>query len=394
VPNVSTAEPTVVQIVTQLELGGAQEIALLFCRHLRERGFDVHLVAGRGGMLDDEAREILGDAFHHDDFLARTVRPLDDLASVWSLAGLLRRLRRAGGRAMIVHTHSSKAGIVGRWAAWAAGAEIRVHSIHGFGFNDWQRWSARRLYQAAEQATAPITHAFCPVSEANRRVAERLGLLRGGKPAVVLPAAIDANEYEPRKGESRKIRDELGLAPATPLVGMIACLKPQKAPIDFVKVAAGVRSAHPEAHFFLAGDGVLRPDMEAEIARCGLARCFHLLGWRRDVRPLLGAADVLVLTSLWEGLPRVVLQAMAAAKPIVATRVDGTPEAIDEGRSGFLLEPHDVGGLADRVGRLIGDPDLARKMGREGRRRVADFAVPVMLEKLDTLYEQLLARHT
>jgi glycosyltransferase involved in cell wall biosynthesis len=390
---VTAGRPTIVQIITQLELGGAQEIALLFSRHLRERGFDVHIVAGRGGMLDHEARHSFGDAFHQDDFLARAVRPLDDLASVRSLTALLRRLRARADGTMIVHTHSSKAGIVGRWAAWAAGAELRVHSIHGFGFNEWQPWRTRRLYQAAEQLTAPITHAFCPVSEANRRVAERLGLLRGGKPAVVLPAAIDVAEYEPREGEAQDVRAELGLSPATPLVGMIACLKPQKAPLDFANVAARVRSTRPETHFFLAGDGMLRSEMEAEIGRRGLGDRFHLLGWRRDVRALLGAADVLVLTSLWEGLPRVVMQAMAAAKPVVATRVDGTPEAVEEGRSGFLLDPHDVEGLAERIGRLIADPSLAHEMGREGRRRVEDFSVRKMLEKLDVLYDQLLTRH-
>jgi glycosyltransferase involved in cell wall biosynthesis len=389
---VTARRPTIVQIITQLELGGAQEIALLFSRHLRERGFDVHLVAGRGGMLDDEARQTFGDAFHQDDLLARDVRPLHDLASVRSLAALLRRLRAPDGR-MIVHTHSSKAGIVGRWAGWAAGAQIRVHSIHGFGFHPWQRWTTRRTLQAAEQLTARITHAFCPVSEANRRAAERLGLLRGNKPAVVLPAAIEVHDYEPREGEGDAIRGELGLKPSTPLVGMVACLKPQKAPLDFVKVAGRVRSAYAEAHFFVAGDGTLRADVEREIERLGLSDRFHLLGWRRDIRSLLGAADVVVLTSLWEGLPRVVLQAMAAAKPVVATRVDGTPEAVDEGRTGFLLDPHDVEGLADRIGDLIANPNLAREMGKAGRRRVDAFGVPAMLAKLGALYEQLLERH-
>jgi glycosyltransferase involved in cell wall biosynthesis len=268
-----------------------------------------------------------------------------------------------------------------------------VHSIHGFGFHSWQHWSTRKVLQAAEQLTAPITHAFCPVSEANRRVAERLGLLRGSKPAVVLPAAIDVQEYEPRDGEGRKIREELGLSPATPLVGMVACLKPQKAPLDFVKVAARVRTASPAAHFFIAGDGILRTEVESEIERFDLTDRVHLLGWRRDVRALLGAADLLVLTSLWEGLPRVALQAMAAAKPVVATRVDGTPEAIEEGRTGFLLDPHDVAGLANRISHLIANPHLAREMGDAGRRRVEDFGIRAMLQKLGALYEQLLARH-
>jgi glycosyltransferase involved in cell wall biosynthesis len=386
------AQATVVHIVTQLELGGAQEITLLFCRHLAERGLDVHLVAGRGGLLDAEAERIPALSVHFDDSLVRAVNPRQDVACLVSLARLLRRLRGASGRPMIVHTHSSKAGILGRWAAYAAGVKVRVHSIHGFGFHDWQPWWKRRSYQLTEQVTAKITHAFCAASEANRRVATRLGLLRGGKPSVVLPEAIEVSDYEPREDEGRKIRDELGLAPATPLVGMIACLKPQKAPLDFVKVAARVRAADPESHFFLAGDGILRPEMEAEIDQLALRDRFHLLGWRRDVRGLLGAADVLVLTSLWEGLPRVVLQAMAAGKPIVATRVDGTPEAVADGESGFLLEPHDVTGFAERVSRLIRDPELARRMGGEGRRRVEEFSATVMLEKLDALYEELLSR--
>lgn len=383
---------TVVHIITQLELGGAQEIALLFCRHLARHDFHVHLVAGRGGILDDEAGRSPGISFHHDDHLVRPVRPAEDLRCLGSLTELLRQLRRGAAAPMIVHTHSSKAGIIGRWAAWRAGAEIRIHSIHGFGFHAAQPWATRAAFQLAERVTAPITHAFCPASEANRRVAERLGLLRQGQPTVVLPEAIEAAEYEPGPGDASEIRSELGIPLDAPLVGMIACFKPQKAPLDFVRVAARLGETHPAAHFFLAGDGVLRPAIEAEVRRVSLERRVHLLGWRRDVRRLLGAADVLVLTSLWEGLPRVVLQAMAASKPIVATRVDGTPEAIAEGESGFLLEPHDVVGFAERIGRLLEDPVLARRMGEEGRRRLTPFLAPVMLAKLDRLYDDLLAR--
>src|ERR1051325_10060570 len=205
------ARATVVQVITQLELGGAQEIAILFCRHLSERGFDVHLVAGRGGLLDAEAAKIPRVSLHHDEHLGRPVNPLRDLACLRSLTRLLRGLRADSTAPMIVHTHSSKAGILGRWAALAAGAEIRVHSIHGFGFNDEQSWSTRTAFQAAEWLTAKITHAFCPVSEANRRVAERLGLLGGQKTTVVLPAAIDAAEYEPAPEDGRAVRAELGV---------------------------------------------------------------------------------------------------------------------------------------------------------------------------------------
>lgn len=385
------AKATVVQVITQLELGGAQEIAMLFCRHLATRGFDVHLVAGRGGLLDEEAKQLAGVSFHYDDSLARELHPLRDLASWRSLATLLRGLRLQSGLPMIVHTHSSKAGILGRWAAYAAGAEIRVHSIHGFAFHSFQPWWEHTLYRLAEQATSSVTHAFCPVSEANRRTAIEYGLLRRGQPAVVLPVAIEAQAYEPSAEDRRRVREELAIDDDVPLVGMLACLKPQKAPVDFVRLASRVHGAWPRAHFFLAGDGELRPQMEEEISRLGLGQTCHLLGWRRDARALLGALDVLVLTSLWEGLPRVVLEAMVAGKPIVATCVDGTPEAVEDGANGFLVEPHDVDGLAERVGRLIADPALARRMGERGRARIADFSAPRVLEKLEVLYDELLA---
>lgn len=381
---------TVVQVITQLELGGAQEIALFFCRHLDRRRYDVHLIAGEGGLLDDEARNIPDLDFEQEPSLVRPVRPLTDIRCIGALAGRLRRLRRSSPGPMIVHTHSSKAGIVGRWAAFAAGAEIRVHSIHGFGFHLRQARPARWLLQAAEQLTASVTNAFCPVSEANRLRAEQLGLLRRGKPAVVLPPGIEPRDYEPSPEEAARFRHELGIPADASVVGMIACLKPQKCPEDFVRIAARIADSRPDAHFFIAGDGVLRENVEAEIESRRLRGRFHLAGWRRDVRAAFGAADVVVLTSLWEGLPRVCLQAMAARKPVVATRVDGIPEAVEDGKSGYLLEPHDLDGFSDRILRILNDPDLARSLGESGRARLDRFDAWSMLKGLEALYERLL----
>lgn len=382
---------TVVHIITQLELGGAQEITLFTCRHLDRSRYRVHLISGPGGLLDREAESLPAVSVHFVPALAREVRPFSDLRCVATLTGLIRRLRRESPGSMIVHTHSSKAGILGRWAAYAAGAEIRIHSIHGFGFHDRQPWWIRRSFQGAEQLTARITHAFCPVSAANLDTARQLGLLRGDKPVVVLPSGIEREKYEPRTGDREELRREVGIPLEAPLVGMLACLKPQKSPVDFVRVAARIGPIHPEAHFFIAGDGQLRLQVEAEIRRQGLETRFHLLGWRRDVRRLLAAADIVVLTSLWEGLPRAILQAMAARKPVVATRVDGVPEAVEDGRNGFLVEPGDIDGLAERIGRLIGDRRLAEEMSENGYSRLGAFDGWTMLKKLEGLYDQLLA---
>jgi glycosyltransferase involved in cell wall biosynthesis len=383
---------TVVHVITELELGGAQEITLFSCRHLDRRRYDVHLITGRGGMLDDEAASIPELDLAFEDDLVREVSPVRDFRCLRSLTRRLRAIRERSRQPMIVHTHSSKAGILGRWAAFVAGAAVRVHGIHGFGFHPGQRWPVRTVLQVVEQLTAKITHGFCAVSEANLELARNLGLLRGEKPAILLPSGIEPSQYEPRAGEREAVRAEIGVSPSTPLVGMIACLKPQKAPVAFVDVAARVAGRHPAAHFFIAGDGALRASVEERIERTGLRSTFHLLGWRRDVRRLLGAADVLVLTSLWEGLPRVTMQAMAAGKPMVATRVDGTPEAIRDGYNGFLVEPNDIAGFAEQVSRLVGDPELARTMGENARRRVEEFRADSMLRRLEAFYDELLAR--
>jgi glycosyltransferase involved in cell wall biosynthesis len=385
------AEATVVHVITRLELGGAQEITLECCRRLDRRRFAVHLVAGPGGLLDAEAEAIPALGLHFEPRLVRPIRPLQDLRCFFALASSLRRISSGSPRPLIVHTHSSKAGILGRWAARRAGADLVVHSIHGFAFHDRQpRW-IRVLYETAERLAARSTDGFLPVSEANLRTARRLGLLDGGKPAIVLPSGVDPEAYRPRPGEGHALRHELGIPEEAPLVGMIACLKPQKRPVDFVRVAARVYREEPAAQFFLAGDGELRPRVEAAIARLGLDGIFHLLGWRRDVRRLLGAADVLVLTSLFEGLPRVSLQAMAAGRPMVATAVDGTPEAVVDGRTGFLFEPGDVEGCARHVLRLIRDRELARAMGEEASRRIEGYRLETTLRTLEAFYERLLS---
>ena len=387
-----TGKATVVHVITLLELGGAQEITLFTCGALDRFRFDVHLVTGPGGMLDAEARAIPDVTVHFVDDLVREIRPATDARAFKSLVGLLRAARRDPSQPLLVHTHSSKAGILGRLAAKAAGANACVHSIHGFAFHDRQRAVARLTYQGLERLVAPLTDAFTGDSTANLEVAERLGLLRGGKPALFLPPGIDPREYRPVEGEAARVRAELGIPSGAPLVGTLACLKPQKAPLDYVRVAARVLERIPDGHFFLAGDGELRQDVEAEVAKLGIAPRFHLLGWRRDVRALLAAADVMALTSLHEGLPRAILQSMAAGKPVVASRVDGVPEAIGEGKNGFLVEPTDLAGYADRISALLADPARARAMGAEGARRADAFDWRTGHAALETLYDRLLRR--
>jgi len=375
----------VCHIITKLELGGAQENTLFTVSHLDPARFRPILIAGEPGLLDDEARKLPGVEFHRVPSLVRELRPLSDLRALAALTQLLRRLRPA-----IVHTHSSKAGILGRLAARLAGVPVIIHSIHGFGFTRYQSPPVRRALIALECLAARITTRFFAVSEANRRLGVELGLFADGRCAVIR-SGVDLAAIRKTGVDTTAKKRELGLEPGRPVVGMVAPMKPQKAPLDFVRVAARVAAKKPDAQFLFVGGGELRGAMEAEIARLDLAKSFRLAGWRRDVPALMRCLDVFVLTSLWEGLPRVYLEALASGVPVVGTRVDGAAEVVRDGINGYLLAPGDVQGLADRVLVLLANPTLAADMGKRGESLPPEFDIHDMVRRQEEEYGRLLA---
>jgi glycosyltransferase involved in cell wall biosynthesis len=295
------------------------------------------------------------------------------------------------GAPIIVHTHSSKAGIIGRWAAWLAGVPIIIHSVHGFGFHDFQKPLVRLVYQVLERLTARITKKFIVVSDANRACGTAARIFKP-EDTRLIRSGIDIDGFARAPQDPEAVRRELGIPRDVPLVTMVACFKPQKAPLDFVRACALVHKRHPRACFLLAGDGELRDRIEAEVALLGLEQHVFMPGWRRDVAALLHSSQVTALSSYWEGLPQVVPQACAVGLPIVATRVDGTPEAVRDGVNGFLVEPGDVELMADRINHLLERPDEARSMGAAGKTMVAEFDINAMVRAQEDLYCELVSR--
>jgi glycosyltransferase involved in cell wall biosynthesis len=171
---------------------------------------------------------------------------------------------------------------------------------------------------------------------------------------------------------------------------MIACLKPQKAPLDFVDAAARVAASRPDARFVMVGDGELRPAVAARARAVGLEGRLHLLGWRRDVPEIMAALDVVVLTSLWEGLPRVVPEAIAAGRPVVATAVDGTAEILRDGDNALVAAPGDKVGVASRIARLLSEPGLGPRLVERARPVLAEFDIDAMVRAQEALYRRLL----
>src|SRR5579872_848862 len=377
----------VAHLITRLELGGAQQNTLYCCSHHDRRKYEVVLISGMGGYLDKEAGKIADCKSYFLPELKHPLRPWSDLKAYFKIASILEE-----ERVDLVHTHSSKAGILGRWAARKAGIPHIVHTVHGWGFHEKQFFLTRWLYQFLERAAAAITDSLITVSENNKREGLACGI-GDEKKYRVIHSGIDPKEYKLSFLATRRARAKLKTQ-GLPCVLVLSNFKKQKSPLDVVEVADALRSKVPYVRFLWAGDGPLFEMVEKEIKSRGLERHFILLGWREDVAELLAACDALLLTSLHEGLPRVVLQAMTAGKPVVATAVNGTPEAVQDGVSGFLHEPHETNAMAESLFKIISNPPLGRKMGKAGRQGLkGTFLIDKMLQEIEKLYDELASRN-
>ncbi len=317
--------------------------------------------------------------------LVRPIRPLTDWEALERIGETLRRLCPD-----IVHTHSSKAGILGRWAARRAGVPIILHTVHGFAFHDHMAAGKRAIFRTLERSTARITDQFICVARADIDKGVRAGIFSPDEVSLIR-SGIPLEPFRQAAGRGAAVRRQLGIPDEAPLAGMISCLKPQKDPLTFVRMAARVQARIAGAHFMLVGDGELRSEVERAAAEAGLSGRLHVTGWRRDIPDIVDALDVLVLTSLHEGLPRVVPEAMAGGRPVVATAVDGTPEAVRDGETGFLVAPRDVATLVERVVPLLQDRPRARRMGAAAAGLVEEFDIDTMVRRQESLYARLAA---
>ena len=378
-------KPKVFHVITKLELGGAQKVTLMTLERLPRTRYDLGLVTGPEGLLVDWANRIPSLKREWNRWLVREIRPVSDILAFVELWRLFRR-----ERPQIVHTHSTKAGILGRWAAKLAGVRLIFHTAHGFGFNDFQRPAVRNLYIWLERATAMITTKLFIVSYANAEKAEKCGMARRGD-WVLARDSIPVDDFLQPKPRRQRLQ-AWSIAEDKVVIGMVACFKPQKSPEDFVEIARRVLARTDRVHFIMAGDGELRQSIEDRIRKYGIGRHITLLGWQneRDMPEVYRNLDIVVLTSLWEGLPCVFSEAMACELPIVATNVDGAREAISDGENGYLHAPHDVDGMAQSVLKLVSDPERRRAMGALGKNRVMEFDIGTSVATVDSVYRKYL----
>jgi glycosyltransferase involved in cell wall biosynthesis len=376
----------VLHIITRLELGGAQRNTLHTVAHLDRSRFSVGLVWGPGDVLDSEARELNGVDLFELPSLVRPIALLDDIRTFGALRQAIRSFQPD-----IVHTHSSKAGILGRAVAHKERIPTVVHSIHGWGFTPLQSSIKRRIFLAAERRVAPWTDHFIAVSQANIDQGRAHGLL--GENVSLIRSGIDLSAFG-KLSNPANVRRQLAIPDGSLVVTQIGNLKPQKAPLDFVRMAAIVASTNPGVHFVIAGDGPLRRRVEDLVTELGIGDRVHLLGWWADIPALLSLTDIAVLTSRHEGLPRAVVEALAAGVPVVATAVDGTPEVVQDGVNGCVVPPGESEQIAEKVRILLEDEDLRREMGQAGPVGLEDFDIDEMVRKQEELYEWLSGRRS
>lgn len=354
-------------------------------RRLNKEEYNIFLFTAYTGLLMDEALAISGITVKRSKFLERPINPLKDLLALFEIYSFIREKQID-----VVHTHSSKAGIVGRLAARMARVRIIIHTVHGWSFNDYQPFWTRLMYICLERWTGGFSDRLIVVSRYDQEKGLSNNIANENKYSLIR-YGIDYAEFSAEQ-DAGKARQELGIGADDLVVGMIACFKPQKSPGDFVRLAGLINQSLPGVRFVLVGDGALRGNIEKLISKYNLRRNMFLLGWRDDIQEILSIVDVFVLTSLWEGLPISVLEAIASGKPVVATDTGGIKEVVFENKTGFLVSPGDVKTMAEKVKILLNNKDLRFKIGNNARGRLGEsYRLDSMVKNTEELYKNLLS---
>jgi glycosyltransferase involved in cell wall biosynthesis len=378
-------------IITRMIVGGAQENTLFTIRGHLEKGHEVVLITGpspgpEGKLLENAdmpAFEVV-----EISSLVRQINPVKDLQAYWQLKKFF--LSRHFD---VVHTHSSKAGIVGRAAAWNAGVPVVVHTVHGQAFHPYEKLWKNLLYIWSERWAAKRCHRIYAVAQAMIEQCVTNHIAPREKYQVVY-SGMDTDKFLNSVPEPQ-LRQELGIPPNVKVIGTVARLFPLKGYEYFIPAAAAVAKQFPNTHFLIVGNGSMMQLLQDEIAELGLTENFHFAGLvpPDQVYRYIAQMDLLLHLSLREGLPRAVVQALASGKPAIGFDLDGTPEVIVNGETGFIARPENTTNVIAGALRILSDPVAAAKMGENGKKlAAANFNWRMMADILENEYSQLLSK--
>jgi glycosyltransferase involved in cell wall biosynthesis len=388
----SEAPIRVLRVIARLNMGGPALHVAYLSAGLTERGYETTLVAGslaRGEGSMAHVAEDLGVRVVKLDALSREISPVRDAISVLRLARLIREQRP-----QILHTHTAKAGTVGRLAALLAGAArppIVVHTFHGHVLRGYFGPFKSQAFRQLERLLARVTTRLIAVSPQVRDDLVSLGVAPEEKFSVVR-LGVELGERVQTRVAGAEARARLGIAPERFVVGWVGRMTGVKRTADVLKGVARLRELGVDAVLLMVGDGPDRVRVERGASVLGIMRHCYFLGYQEHVSDWYQAFDAMVLPSANEGTPVVVIEALAAGCPVVATSVGGVPDVIRDGVDGFLVAAGDVEQLAERLARLAADPELRARMGEAGRESVPQrYAVERLVGDVDELYRSLLA---
>ncbi|HOK39811.1 MAG TPA: glycosyltransferase family 4 protein [bacterium] len=381
----------ILHIITKLELGGAQKNTLanvIFLQH----HYETHLISGLDGILNDYAKKNIKNFFEIKE-LIREINLKNDFIALLKIIKYIKK-----NRFDIVHTHSSKAGILGRFAAFICKTPLIIHSIHGWSFNSEQKFLTRYFFILLEKLFSFFTNIFIAVSIDCIKV----GLKRINKNIekyVLIHSGINFEEiYNGAKEENlwKEIREKCNILDDEKIIGTISCYKPQKNLIDFIYIADEIAKHYKNVRFIIIGDGEQRKQIEDKIKELNLSKKIILTGWLLNPYGILNHFDFFVLTSLWEGLPRVFVEATLLEIPILTYEIEGANEIIKNNFNGFIFKKKDYKGIAAKILDLLKNNEEYNKIKENIKQQKKllpeDFDINKMNRKILNLYKDNLRR--
>jgi glycosyltransferase involved in cell wall biosynthesis len=374
----------ILHVITHLPIGGAQDNTLYTVELLDKEKYDISLCCNLDGELVERAKKIEAIKLFDIPFLCREVSPYRDIRAFLSLYKLFKEEDFT-----IIHTHSSKAGLLARLAAVLNKTPIVIHTIHGFAFNDFMNGLKKNFFIYLEKLLAKWTDVLITVSNLNKKKIIDLNIAHENKIKNIY-SGIDLSLFTNKRND--EFRKELNLENDHLLLGSVGRLSNQKDPITMIEAFGIISKPFPNAHLALVGDGELKGKILEKIDQLKLNDRIHLTGNKNNPWSVYHSMDLFIMSSIYEGLGRSITEALSCGVPVVCTDVEGVPEIVRDNITGILVRPKDSNKLADAIIRTLNDMETAKKMAEEGRRFVNDnFDVNKMVNDIDSLYNTLLS---
>ena len=373
-------EIVVLYIITKLELGGAQKVCLSLLNGLKNEGHKAGLISGNQGPLVPQIKGksmvFLLPSMQREVSLQQIIK---EGKNFFALIRLIKKLKKEHPT-LTIHTHSTKAGLLGRWAAFFAGVKKRVHTVHGYGFHPHQTKVGWLINYACELITSLITTHYICVSSKDVKTGIQL-LPRFGNKHSIIRAAVDWQTFHINPKKLKKSRDRFTF-------GTIACFKKQKNLFDALQAFEQVAKQENNAYFEIVGDGHLRKKIESWIEKHKLTNRIILHGWQENITPFTQQWNAFILSSLWEGLPCAVIEARLQKLPVLSYDTGGIHDVIFNGNNGFLYKPKDWKNLSKGMLRLIRNKDLHAKLSIFDD-DLSSFSTQTMIKQHINLYKSL-----